>query len=207
MRTIDISNWKRKQLYEHFLKLADPYFGVTTPLDVTTTYGYAKNNGISFFGLYLHSCMHAINSIENLKYRIIDENVVIYDVIHASTTIMRPDKTFGFSFVDYDEDFNIFMSNLNSEKHRILNSSNLYPTRDSIDCIYCSALPWMNFSGHKEPVTGKMESVPKLAFGKMYEQNGRKLINVAISANHALVDGYHVGQFVESFQKYLDDKK
>ena len=66
-------------------------------------------------------------------------------------------------------------------------------------------MPWVNFSGHKEPVSGQKESVPKLAYGKVEEHNGKLMMNVAISANHALIDGYHVGLFTEAFQNNLNN--
>lgn len=204
MKTIDINTWNRKQHYKHFSALSDPYFGITTAVDVSRAYDYARQNGISFFGVYLHACMKAINTVENLRYRVVDDEVVVYDVIHASATIMRSDKTFGFSFIDYDEDLNVFLENIKTEKERIESNHELYPPKNGLDCIHCSAMPWLNFTGHKEPNSGLKESVPKLAFGKMYETNGQKLMNVAISVNHALADGYHVGLFIEAFQDYLN---
>lgn len=204
MKTIDINTWNRKQHYKHFSALSDPYFGITTAVDVSHAYDFAKKNTISFFGAYLHSCMKAINAVENLRYRIVEDQIINYDVIHASATIMRSDKTFGFSFIDYDEDLKIFLENIKSEKERIESNHELYPPKNGLDCIHCSAMPWLNFTGHKEPNSGLKESVPKLAFGKMYKTNNQKMMNVAISVNHALADGYHVGLFVEAFQDYLN---
>lgn len=185
--------------------MADPYFAVTIPFNVTKAYQFSKKNGISFFGKYLHDCMRAINSIENFKYRIENDEVVVHDVIHASATLMRSDNTFGFSFIHYDEDLNVFINNIIEEKKRIEKTGELYPPQNTIDCIYCSAMPWVNFSGHKEPVSGQKESVPKLAYGKVEEHNGKLMMNVAISANHALIDGYHVGLFTEAFQNNLNN--
>lgn len=204
LKTIDINNWSRKQLYDHFTKLQDPYFGVTIPFDVTKAYKKAKTNNYSFFGVYLHACMVAINNVEQLKYRILEDQVVCYDTINASATILKDDKTFGFSFIDYNENLEIFLNNLELEKQRILTTDELYPPKNGLDCIHCSALPWVNFTGHKEPVSGNKESVPKLAFGKAVKVNDSLQINVAISANHALVDGYHIGLFSELFQKQLN---
>lgn len=204
MRIINLNTWKRKQLFDHFSKLQDPYFGLVIPFDVTKAYEFSQKEGISFFGRYLHDCMKAINAIENFKYRIDNGQVVEYDSIHASATIMREDKTFGFSFVEYDEDLTVFIKNLESEIQRIINTTELYPPRNGQDCIHCSALPWLNFSGHKEPVSGAIESVPKLAFAKALKVNEKRIMNVSINVNHALVDGYHVGVFSEKFQNYLN---
>lgn len=204
VKTLDINTWNRKQHFQHFSKLKDPYFGVTIPFDVSKTYQFSKANNISFFGTYLHACMQAVNTVENFKYRIKDEKVVVYDTIKASATIMRSDNTFGFSFIDYDDNLNLFLSNLKAEKTRIENSVDLFPPVNGLDCVHCSALPWVGFTGHKEPVSGAVESVPKIAFSKIEKQNNEMIMNVAINVNHALVDGYHVGLFSEKFQKNLN---
>ena len=205
MKYLDIEDWNRKEHYKHFINLEDPYFGVTANVDVTTTFKKAKAENKSFFALYLHACLIALNKIENFKYRIKGDQVVIYDTINASATIAREDHTFGFSFISFSDDFNTFHKNFEDEKKRIQNSTDLFPPINSDACIYCSALPWVTFTGHKEPVSGqKNESVPKLAFGKVFEENARIKMPVAISANHALVDGYHIGLFFEEYQKQLD---
>lgn len=207
MRKIDLNNWNRKQHFEHFSTLKDPYFAVTVPLNVTKAYKFSKENKISFFATYLHACMQAINQVDNFKYRILEDVVVEYDVIHTSPTIMRNDGTFGFSFIDYDENLHKFIKNFEAEKNRINNSTDLFPPKNGLDCIHCSAMPWLNFSGHKEPVSGQLDSVPKLAFGKATKVGNELIMNVSINVNHSLVDGFHVSVFVEKFQQYLDKKK
>ena len=205
MKYLDIENWNRKQLFQHFRTMADPTFGLVADVEVSKTYQSAKEKGESFFVRYLHACMKAINSVENLKYRIEGDKVAIYEVINASATIARSDNTFGFSYILYSEDFKEFYQNFQQEKDRILNSTDLFPLQYSLGCIHCSAIPWVSFTGHKEPFSGnKDNSVPQLAFGKLKEENGKMLLPVAINVNHALVDGYHIGQFFEKFQQELD---
>ena len=46
--------------------------------------------------------------------------------------------------------------------------------------------------------------MPRLAFGGVKEKKGKILMPVSINVNHALVDGYHVGQFFKKFQLELD---
>jgi chloramphenicol O-acetyltransferase type A len=148
--------------------------------------------------------MKAINDVDALKLRIQDEKVIKYNLIHASPTIIKADKTYGFSFVKFNEDINVFLKNLEVEKERIQGSKNLFPPINSLDCIHCSALPWFSFTGHKEPVSGLLDSVPKLAFSKTERTNKSLKMNVSINVNHALVDGYDIGLFVEKFQYYLN---
>jgi chloramphenicol O-acetyltransferase type A len=205
VKKINIEHWNRKQHYMHFKDFKDPYFAVTIPFNITKAYKSSKNDEVSFFSKYLHDCMKAINAIDNLKLRIEKDEVVLYEVINASATLMRADNTFALSYIKYDENLDVFINNLESEKQRVLRTNDFYPPIDSLDCIHCSAMPWLNFQGHKEAVSGNRESVPKLAFGKTYKSDGELMMNLAINVNHALVDGYHVGLFVEEFQKNLNN--
>ncbi len=205
MEFLDIETWNRKLHFEHFKQLVDPYFAVTVEVDVTKAYQTAKEKEFPFFVLYLHACMKAINAIENFKYRITeDERIRIYDVIHASATIMRPDHTFGFSFINYSDSLSEFHQNFKKEKARILSTSALFSPINSDNCVYCSALPWINFTGHKEPKNRKSDSITRLAFGKFIKKENNLKMPVSITVNHALVDGYHVGLFFDAFQKSLD---
>ncbi|MDD7885686.1 CatA-like O-acetyltransferase [Flavivirga sp. 57AJ16] len=203
MKIIDINTWNRKQHYEHFCGLKDPYFALTIPFNVTKAYRFSKESNKSFFAKYLHDCMKAINRVDNFRYRIKDGNVIDYSVIHASATIMRSNKTFGFSFIEYHDDLNVFIENIRMEKERIENSTDLYPPQNELNCIHCSAMPWLHFSGHKEPVSGALDSVPKIAFSKVSKVNNELMMYVSVHVNHALVDGYHVSLFSEKFQEYL----
>ncbi len=207
-RELDIASWNRRQLFEHYMTLLDPFFALTTEVDVTTTYQRAKETRSSFFARYLHACICAVNAVENFRYRLYDDKIIIHDQIAASATIARPDHTYGFSFIAFAEDFSTFNTNFLKEKERIIHSDELFPPSNSQDCIYCSAIPWVNFTGHKETFAGtNKDSVPRLAFGKVVEKGSKLKMPVAVAVNHALVDGYHVGLFLEEFQKNLTESK
>lgn len=203
-KKLDLGSWNRKHHFNHFNALADPYFAVTIPFDVSLAYKKSKDTGSSFFAIYLHDCMKAINAVENFKYRIVDNQVFEYDVIHASATLSRADNTFGFSFINFSESFQEFNTNIQKEKQRINDSTELYPPVNGLNCIHCSALPWFSFTSQKEPFSGIKDSVPKFAFSKTYKKNDLLMMNVGVHVNHALIDGYHVGQFAERFQTNLN---
>lgn len=207
MKIIDKNTWNRQAHFEFFSSFVDPYFAVTFKVDVTKAYEFSCKNNVSFFVTYLHATMKAINEVENFKYRINKDNdVVAFNTINASPTILRPNKTFGFTFINYDEDILKFQSNFIKEKERVFNTNDLFPPVNTMDCVHCSSLPWVNFTGHKEPFNGQKDSIPKLAFSKM-EVNGKKReMQIAVSVNHALVDGYHVGQFNERIQFHLNNQ-
>ena len=125
MKIIDIETWKRKEHFEFFSKMQSPYFGIVTEVDCTETHQFAKDKNESFFAHYLHKSMIAVNKIEEFKYRIINDEVVVFDVLHAGSTIGRKDGTFGFSFMEFSEDFEIFNKNLQKEIDEVQHDKHL----------------------------------------------------------------------------------
>ena len=67
---IDISTWNRKEHFEFFCTFEEPFFGITTSIDMTIAYEKAKAMKIPFFVYYLHKTIAAINQVENFRYRI-----------------------------------------------------------------------------------------------------------------------------------------
>ena len=95
MKIIDIEHWNRKEHFEFFSKYDNPYFGIVTEIDCTKAYEKAKKDKVSFFAYYLHKAIIAVNKVEEFKLRILNKEVVLYDKIHAGSTLAREDGTFG----------------------------------------------------------------------------------------------------------------
>lgn len=205
-RLLNIEAWNRKEHFEFFSKFEEPFFSITCSMDMTIAYEKAKVLEIPFFIYYLHKTILAINKVENFKYRIAEEKVYIYDEIHASATIMREDKTFGFSFMNYLKDINEFEKMANKEIDRIKNTLGLFTREFPENIIHFSAIPWINFTGltHSRSFTFS-DSCPKISFGKLITIGNQKYMTMTLAAHHGLVDGYHMGLFVEELQCLLND--
>lgn len=203
---LDISTWNRAAHFEFFCKFEEPFFGTTIQFDCTKAYSKAKELNVSFFAYYLHKTLVATNNIENFRYRIHDGKVFIYDKINVSSTILREDKTFGFSEVEFDEDLNVFIRNYNTEATRVQNTSGLFSREHGQNIIHFSAVPWVNFTSisHSRSFTFP-DSCPKFSFGKMTQENGRRFMSMSVHVHHGLIDGYHLGQFFEEFERVMNE--
>ena len=70
--------------------------------------------------------------------------------------------------------------------------------------MHFSSLPWLDFTSFSHARSFSFpDSSPKISFGKMTESKGKKSFSVSIHVHHGLVDGFHVGQFVEKFQELM----
>lgn len=203
---IDISNWKRKDHFNFFSAFKEPFYGMTVKVDCTIAYQQAKKNNVSFFLYYLYRALKAANSIENFRYRIINNNVYLYNTINASPTVNRPDGTFGFSYMSFYKDENLFYDFAKQEIERVRMSSGLDPALSGENVIHFSAIPWVDFSSLSHARSfSHSDSCPKISFGKITEENSLKKMPVAVHAHHGLVDGYHIGLFIERFQELLNN--
>lgn len=205
MTEIDIDNWKRKDHFRFFNSFDEPFYGISTKIPCTGAYHFCKEKSWSFYKYYLHAALKVINGIEEFRTRIVNDKVFIFDTIHVSPTVLREDKTFGFSFVEFNEDFESFAKAAEIEFERVRGESGLDPLVSGIDVIHCSALPWVDVTSISHARNYKYkDSCPKVSFGKLVWEKEECWMSVSLHAHHGLADGYHAGLFFEKFQEIMN---
>jgi chloramphenicol O-acetyltransferase type A len=74
------------------------------------------------------------------------------------------------------------------------------------DLLYITSVPWVSFTGMTHPVQMKpVDSIPRISWGKYFEENGRVKLPLSVQVHHALMDGVHVGQYFIKLQELLDN--
>ena len=202
---LHLDTWERKDHYLFFKQFQEPFFGVSVNVDVTKAYLKAKELGVSFFLYYLYQSLTAANSTIPFRYRINDEQVWVYDEVHASPTINRPNGTFGFAYFDYQPDIMLFEKEAKLEIERVQSTNGLVPAMSGENVIHYSSVPWISFTGISHARAFSFpDSCPKISFGRMTEQASRRIMPMSVHVHHALMDGYHVGQYIDQFQELLN---
>lgn len=204
---MDIEKWPRAEHFHFFRQFEEPFFGATVEIDCTIAYEKSKKLGSSFFIYYLHKTLVAVNSIESFRYRIADDKIYLNDRIDASATIGRPDGTFGFSLIEYDRSFDVFEATALAEIERIQSTTGIFTrTFEDDNVVHLSAIPWVNFTSlsHARIYT-LPDSCPKISFGKMMvSETGTRTMSMSVHVHHGLMDGMHLGQFVDCFQEIMN---
>jgi chloramphenicol O-acetyltransferase type A len=150
----------------------------------------------------------ALNLVKLFFNRIFFVEVLKYDNLNAAGTINRPNGTFGFGYMDFYQDFEDFRTEANIEIEKVQATTGLIPASSGGNVIHYSALPWLNFTSLSHARNySYQDSCPKISFGKVRDENGRKMMPVSIHVNHALMDGYNVAQFVDAYQNLLNKKE
>jgi len=205
MKKVDLDTWPRKQAYLFFKDFEDPYFSMTAETDVTVLRSFCKSQNVSFSLAVLYASTTVANGIREFRLRQDGEDVVEFDKIHASQTLLNEDETFSFSFLEYHPDFRTFeRAGLDSvKKYKELKT--LHVEIERMDVVFYSVIPWVSFTSFKNAQRRDHTStIPRIVFGKIHERDGRLLMPVSVEVNHMMMDGLHVGRFFERFQDLLD---
>jgi chloramphenicol O-acetyltransferase type A len=204
-RPVDISTWKRREIFSFFNQFEEPFFGITSRIDVTCARLFATENSIPFFIIYLYAAIKAVNTTEAFRYRIYENQVVMFEKIHVSSTIGREDGSFGFSFIEWNESLEKFMSIAEKEINRVRSVDHLFPKENRTDVVHFSALPWIDFTSLSHARTfQKGDSIPKISVGKITGPSGELTMPCSVHVHHGLADGRDVGAFYDNFQHTLD---
>jgi len=202
---LDLDAWPRRATYEFFKNYDDPFFNFTATVDVTHLYSFCKQNDLAFSLTALYCSQRAANEIREFRIRLLEGRLVEFDKIHATQTILNEDETFSFCYFEMQDD--VFEFNRAGraalEKYKALKSFDVESHR--LDMNYYSVIPSVSFTSFKHASRlDKTQTVPRIVFGKMFDEGISKKMPLSVEANHTIMDGIHVGKLFNRFQEIGD---
>ena len=204
IRDIDMSAWPRREIYDFFSPISNPFYSVTFTLDVTNLYRFVKERELSFYYALVYLCTQAVNRVEAFLYTIEDGKVRIYDKRQPSfTDLEKGSELFRMVFVPCEGSLDEFCraAKAKSESQHFF----FDPTAETNDLIYFSCLPWMDVTGlTNERNLDPDDAIPRIAWGKYIDIDGRKQLHISLEINHRLIDGVHLGRFNEELCRLIE---
>lgn len=204
IRDIDMNAWPRREIYDFFSPISNPFYSVTFTLDVTNLYRCVRERELSFYYALVYLCTQAVNRVEAFLYTIEDGKVRIYDKRQPSFTDLEKDsELFRMVFVPCEGSLDDFCraAKVRSESQHFF----FDPTAETNDLIYFSCLPWMDVTGlTNERNLDPDDAIPRIAWGKYIDVNGRKQLHISLEINHRLIDGVHLGRFNEELCRLIE---
>ena len=207
MKSIDLDSWNRREIYEHFSKLENPFYSVTIPLNVTNVKAVSKSKSISFYHLMIWVCTKAVNAVPAFNMRI--RNNAIYELpqTHPSFSAMeKGDDIFKFIRLPWVEDYSQFSLHANALSAK---QEGLFDkTEATDDKIYFTCAPWFDFTALSLVRTSDTaDTIPRLAFGKYYSEGDALFMHFSLDVNHRTIDGYHIGKLKEAIDREIETLK
>lgn len=195
---IDQQQWDRRQQFEFFRPYTNPNFNLCGPVDISGIVAYRKKTGASLHLLYHYIALRAANELEAFAFRIVGDQVIKVGTIHCGTTLLKEDNTFGFCYFNYSRFFQEFSNAAHEATEKFKTQEVMEPQPESFDLLHCTTMPWVSFTSVQHPYNRASDyGIPKLAFGKIYQEGDRWKMPLSLQGHHALMDGYHAGRFFQ----------
>ena len=206
---IEQSKWPRAEHFKFYASADQPWFNVCTNIEASALYNYCKLNKLSFFHAYLFCTQKALNINDAFKLRLVGDEIRQYEKIRISTTVLGENDLMHFCDFDYQPTFEHFSEQARQKEQEVKSqpfmAEHFYGNDIRQDVIHMSVLPWISFTGFTNAKHSNVgNSVPKIVFGKCFEENGQKLMPLSIEVHHGIMDGLHVGKFISSLESFFN---
>lgn len=201
---IDMQNWNRRELYEHFSRLRLPHYALAAYIDVTQLVEYKQRNGLSFYLSLIYLATKTLNCIPDFRLRMKDGKVVMYDCIHTNFTHKRPEEeVFRFHTAPFEGSLQQYVE---ATTQAIARQTTLFGGLGDIPNVaYFSCAPTLDTTCITNPgMEDPDDAIPRINWGRYIERDGRQMLNITFTANHRFIDGYHIGRFFERLQEEIN---
>lgn len=195
-----------------FIDFLSTRYAISARVNVESMWNWCHENDKSFFIMSLGCLMNAVNSVPELKRRIIDGKAVEYDYLEGLTPIMdEGNKVYKEMRVKTPQEFDDILkwhdyvkklsSDILSRKQEGLSLE--MQQRDLTNVANFSCIPWVDFDMITNCVVNGRAIQPLITWGKVNENYE---MSVSITVSHIFVNGRELGNFYENAQKEFDKK-
>ncbi|WP_440053545.1 CatA-like O-acetyltransferase [Pseudoalteromonas sp. T1lg65] len=199
------TDWARAEHFSFYRDFEQPYFTITTNINIEKVFRLSQLHGIPFSMCCLYVLQRAIDCYAPMRLRIEGDEVYEYEQVTISTIFLRDtDNSFRFARLERDDDLAHYVrinQRIKAESIELNLLSDAFAQSATVpDCVHVSILPWLTFTSFSHARANRDDSgIPKLVLGQFNKADGT--IPVCIEVHHALMDGLHVSEFVEMLKE------
>lgn len=203
---IDQTTWPRREYFYYFTKMAPMGFTVTVTLNITATLAWTKAHQVKFNAAYLYLVSRVLTDHPEMRVAKLDEQLVTFDVLHPSYTVIHPDHSISNLWTAYDPDFMTFY-------HRYLADLAQYgdvigplpKAPKSANLFTIGSLPWLDFTSYTPlPFTPLTSFFPVFQAGKFTTTAAKTQMPLSLTVHHAISDGYQASTVLTDLQSALN---
>lgn len=204
MTIIDKETWPRREHYDFFAPMSDPFYTLTFPVDVTALRAWCRASRQPFYPAMVYAVTKAMEEVDAFHYKDRDGVIVRHDTLVPSFTDLKPgSELFHIVTLEAGEDPADFCRQAKEQSAEQTAFITDGPW-DADQLVYFTCLPWFPVTALKnEKDLNPSDSVPRAAWGRWEEQGDRTSLLVSLELNHRLLDGVHVGKFFDALNEWM----
>ncbi len=207
---IDMPTWNRKDSYTHYFNSVPCTYSMTINLDITDFLKEIHHHKLKFFPSILYGLSCIVNQHKEFRMDIDEENNIgYYSFSNPCYTLFHADsETITNVWTEFSDNFDSFMKNYTGDMIQFKSDFKNSKPIINKNCFNVSCIPWTSFTGFNLNLQNGFDCLPPIfTIGKYYDSNGKTLLPLAIQVHHAVCDGFHLSQFIEHFQNWINDFK
>lgn len=193
-----------------FINFLSARYAMNARINVEKLWNWCHENNKSFFIMSLGCLMNAVNSVSELKRRIINKKAIEYDYLDGVCPIMgENNSSYHEMRVKTPQEFSDiikwhdYVKDLSKD---ILNGKKKGFTvemekRDLENIANFSCIPWVDFDMVTTCTVEGQAIQPLITWGKVNEDYE---MSISITVSHIFVHGRELGYFYENAQKEFD---
>lgn len=198
-------NWPRREIFDFFSRVSDPFYSLGFRLDVTRLVDSCKERGLPFYYALVYLSTKAINETEAFSFALRGEELVKLPARRPSfTDLKKGGERFYIVTMPCEGSVEDFCRAAREKSAAQTDFIDLSEEGD--DLIFFSCLPWLDLTAlTNERDFDPDDAIPRLAWGKYVRREGRLELGYSVEVNHRFIDGVHIGRFAERLQQLIRD--
>lgn len=211
MKELNFKDENREKTYNWFKSFSNTTYGFNVEMDVTKLVEHTKNNNKSFFINMLYIVVNALNSIDEMRMRLVDDKPVIYEDINPAFTVMTKLATFEnvrFKNIhNYKDFYKIAHESIEEAKNQDKIKKEDYNPKGCYDEYYITCVPWTDFKSMTYPIPDDKSSqcIPRICWGKYIKEKDKYILTLNITVSHIFVDGYPMSCAFNKIQELINN--
>lgn len=204
---IDMHTWVRKEHYSAYTSFLKMNWSVTVELDITQLLPELKRHALRLYPTMLYLATTAVNRNRAFKMAYdADGNLGYYDEVHTGYTIFHADdQTFSDIWTTYDADYTKYYAAVVQDMEQYKDCKG-YKTKPNAppNRVPISMTPWLQFTSCSFDTFQPAQMLqPIITFGKFFSREQHIFLPTAITANHAVADGWHAACLTRDLQSLI----
>jgi chloramphenicol O-acetyltransferase type A len=207
----DPAQGPRAEAYRHYRGLSRPRWSLTTRVDVAPLLAALpvwreQLPGLTAFVAYHHAVIRAANAIPQLRQRLVDGGDAIeWERVDGTPTVLRADDSFAVARLPFSLRLRDFAPGaLAAVAAAAEPGGPLGFVAEPQAELHMTTLPLVAFTHFSHARGGGFDdATPAMAMGRFAVEGGRTWMPLNVEVHHALVDGVHVGRFVQALESLL----
>lgn len=197
-----------KKYFKWFNTYDIPNYTTLVEMDITRFYKFIKEKGYPFYYSMIYLVNEALNQFPEFRYRMVGDQIVLFDHIDPSFTIMTDRGLYdNVNDVKIRNGFQQYLKDAQRIVAEIKTGKNLDNEcfDDCVDQFYFTCIPWVSVKMMTHPMDKNPSIyVPRAAWDKIVFHGDKITVNLNLVVHHAFVDGYPCAMAFLKVQEYLD---